>query len=124
MAGKGSRAWIGLCRARPADRSLVAEDWSAEGVRDRRDRPPRCSRGCSRDAPRHPGTSEYGTGRRFNILPARRPLQRPRQHRPRHRGHLDTDVPAAALATVNDAGEQLLKGNGVSLDAGRACEGG
>jgi hypothetical protein len=64
------------CRARPADRSLVAEDRSAKGVRDRTGPKPRCSRDCSRDAPQHPGMSEYRTGRRSGIRPARRPGRR------------------------------------------------
>jgi hypothetical protein len=37
MVGMG-RGWDRPCRARPADRSLVAEDRSAGGVRDRADR--------------------------------------------------------------------------------------
>jgi hypothetical protein len=41
------------CRARPADRSLVAEAIAASVLRDQ-DRLP-CSRDCSRDAPRHLG---------------------------------------------------------------------
>jgi hypothetical protein len=60
------------CRGRPI-RSLVAEDRSAAGVRDRTGPEPRCSRDCSRDSPQEAGTTAYGVGPRFGIGPARRP---------------------------------------------------
>jgi hypothetical protein len=51
--------------------------WSRTGAPEasatRRDRNPRCSRDCSRDAPRHPGMSQYRMGRRCGVYPARRP---------------------------------------------------
>jgi hypothetical protein len=64
---EGGQGLYRPCRARLADRSLVAEDRSAEASATRRDR---CSRDCSRDAPRHPGMSEYRMGRRYGVRPA------------------------------------------------------
>jgi hypothetical protein len=63
-------ACIGLAVPGPADRSLVAENRSAGGVRDRTG--PRCSRDCSRDGSQHPGMSGYRTGQRGGICPASR----------------------------------------------------
>jgi hypothetical protein len=61
------------CCARPADRSLVAEDRSAAGVRDRTGpkapMPTRLLTGRAATS----GTSEYRTRRRCGIRPARRP---------------------------------------------------
>jgi hypothetical protein len=54
---------------RCSPRRTAAPKASATG----RDRNPRCSQDCSRDAPRHPGMSEYRMGRRCGIRPARRP---------------------------------------------------
>jgi len=46
----------GSALPRPASRSVsVAEDRSAEGVRDQTGPEPRCSRDCSRDLPWPPG---------------------------------------------------------------------
>jgi uncharacterized protein len=41
-----------------------------EASATKRDRNPRCSRDCSRDAPRHPGMSEYRMERRCGVRPA------------------------------------------------------
>jgi hypothetical protein len=56
-----------------ADRSLVAEDRTAQGVRDQTGPGPRCSRNCSRDAPRHLGMSQHRTRRRHGVRPAQMP---------------------------------------------------
>jgi hypothetical protein len=53
-------------RSGPWSRRTGAPQASATG----RDRNPRCSRDCSRDAPRHPGMSEYRMGRRCAVRPA------------------------------------------------------
>jgi hypothetical protein len=118
-SGFGSRWSVGPglhrpCRARPADRSLVAEDRSAGGVRDQTGSEARCSRNCSRDGPRNPGMSGYKMGRRGGIRPARRPgggQESTGQHAAW--AILGTDVPTGALA--GEAGGQLPQGDGVSL---------
>ena len=53
----------------PWSRRTGAPEASATG----RDRNPRCSRDCSRDGPRPPGTSGYRMGRRCGVRPAPRP---------------------------------------------------
>jgi hypothetical protein len=53
--------------------SFVRGTGAPKSSATRRDRTARCSRSCSRDAPRHPGMSEDRTGQSFGVRPSRRP---------------------------------------------------
>ena len=67
---QGLMALIGLAVPGPPIGPWSPRTRAPQASATRRDRNPRCSRDCSRDAPRHPGMNGYRMGRRSGVRPA------------------------------------------------------